>query len=288
MIKSMTAFAHQAAQYPWGNLVWELRAVNHRYLEINIRLPENLREIEVNLREQLRSQLTRGKVECSLRYQSAQDVYAPLMINEAMVQELVKVTADLAQHFPAARPPTLTQILAWPGVVRSSDVDLQPIHSAALVLFQQALQSFQDARLQEGAALQGFITERLSQLRQITQQTKNRLPELLELQKNKLVARFEEASLSFDSGRLEQEMVVFAQKTDVAEELDRLVTHIEEVQRTLRTDGAVGRRLDFLMQELQREANTLASKALDVTTALAAVEMKVLIEQMREQIQNIE
>lgn len=289
MIRSMTAFARQPSQQQWGSLVWEIRSVNHRYLEPSFKLPETLRHIENDLRELLRNQLSRGKVECSLRVQlQASSNTDQLTINEPLLAQVIKAGKTVQQQL--ARPAELDalQLLQWPGVIIEQDADSELICKQALACFQTTLQQLLESRSREGAQLKQFIEQRLDAIAGITGDVKAQLPQILQAQRHKLQQRLAELKAELDSDRLEQEMVILAQKADVDEELDRLNAHLTEVRRVLNKGGACGRRLDFLMQELNREANTLSSKSIVSNTTQAAVELKVLIEQMREQIQNIE
>lgn len=287
MVHSMTAFARVEQNGVYGTLSWELRSVNHRYLEPHLRLPDNLREVEGPVREALRNGLSRGKVECTLRLTESSSEPA-LQVDHARAQQLIHAAEQIAQQIkqPAALNPL--EVLAWPGVLSTQSVDSQELNSAAVTLFSQALQQLKESRGREGADLARLISERLDAIQNETNVLRELVPEMLEVQRQKILTRCQELQVEIDPQRLEQELVLLAQKSDVAEELDRLTTHISEVHRVLKTGGAIGRRLDFLMQELNREANTLGSKAIDPRSTQAAVNIKVLIEQMREQVQNIE
>lgn len=289
MIRSMTAFARQAGPCDQGSLIWEIRSVNHRYLEPSFKLPESMRTLEAGLREKLRQQLSRGKVECALRIQQ-QDTNSPenLHINQALVMDLITAGQAIQEILdkPAAIDPM--QLLQWPGVISGASLDNNVIQQQAMELFQTGLQQLIESREREGAELKVFIEQRLDAIADITEAIRAQLPAILAAQKQKLQNRLEELKAELDAERLEQEMVILAQKADVDEELDRLKAHLGEVRRVLAKGQACGRRLDFLMQELNREANTLSSKSIVSDTTQAAVELKVLIEQMREQIQNIE
>lgn len=287
MVHSMTAFARVEQNGVYGTLSWELRSVNHRYLEPHLRLPEALREVESSVREALRNGLSRGKVECTLRLTELSNESA-LQVDHARAQQLIQAAEQIAQQIkqPAALNPL--EVLAWPGVLSSQSVDSQALNSAAIELFSQALLELKESRAREGADLARLISERLDAIQNEVLVLREMVPQMLELQRQKILARCQEMQVEIDPQRLEQELVLLAQKSDVAEELDRLSTHISEVHRVLKSAGAIGRRLDFLMQELNREANTLGSKAIDPRSTQAAVNIKVLIEQMREQVQNIE
>jgi uncharacterized protein (TIGR00255 family) len=290
MIRSMTAFARQASQQTWGSLIWEIRSVNHRYLEPGFKLPESMRRIENELRELLRRRITRGKLECTLRLQQDNgDQTAAISINEALLSQLIRASQTVQQQLPqpAAKLNPL-ELLQWPGVIINQQADSEQLCQLALQVFAQSLDQLLESRQREGAQLKQFIEQRLDAIAVITADVKQQLPQILQQQRQKLQQRLAELTADFDNDRLEQEMVLLAQKADVDEELDRLDAHLLEVRRVLKKGEACGRRLDFLMQELNREANTLSSKSIVSNTTQAAVELKVLIEQMREQIQNIE
>lgn len=288
MIRSMTAFARQERQGEWGVLVWELRAVNQRYLELTVRLPDELKSLEASVRERATAGLGRGKIECALRYQPAAQANAPFAINAALVQRLVQALRDVEAQMPSPAPVNALELLRWPGVVEKPELDMQPLQVAALELFDAALIDLVEMRGREGRRLKELIEQRCASMSELVQQARTRLPEVLARQRDKLAARLAELAQGAEPGRLEQEMVIQAQKLDIAEEIDRLEGHIGEVRRLVGRSEAVGRKLDFLMQELNREANTLGSKSADVETTRISVDLKVLIEQMREQIQNIE
>lgn len=287
MVHSMTAFARVEQNGVYGTLSWELRSVNHRYLEPHLRLPDTLRDVESTVREALRNGLSRGKVECTLRLTESSSE-SSLHVNQERAQQLIQAAQQVAQYIqqPAALNPL--DVLAWPGVLSSQSVDSQELNSAAIALFTCALAQLKESRGREGADLARLISERLGTIQTEVSVLRELVPQMLELQRQKILTRCQEMQVEIDPQRLEQELVILAQKSDVAEELDRLATHITEVNRVLKIGGAIGRRLDFLMQELNREANTLGSKAIDPRSTQAAVNIKVLIEQMREQVQNIE
>ncbi|MDH2433254.1 YicC family protein [Pokkaliibacter sp. MBI-7] len=287
MTQSMTAFARKEIQQEWGTLVWEIRSVNHRYLEPILRLPDNLRELETGLREKLRQQLSRGKVECTLRFQAAAG-QGSMVINEPLLQSLLDACDQVQTLLPKAGKLNPLEVLQWPGVLQSSEHDLAEVQAEALDQFDEALAELVQGRQREGGELAQLILQRLTAMSSIVAKVRDLLPAILERQRQQLLDKFAELQIELDPTRLEQEMVLLAQKADVAEELDRLDTHIQEVKRVLRQSGSIGRRLDFLMQELNREANTLSSKSIVADTTQQAVELKVLIEQMREQVQNIE
>lgn len=289
MPRSMTGFARREAKLPWGTVIWEIRSVNHRYLEPGFRLPEDFREIEPALREQIRKTLQRGKVEVSLYVQLEQENEAELGVNLQRVVQLSKAAQQIHEQLgdkAAAINPL--ELLKWPGVIQKQEVDREAQQAAVLDLFQGALTSLVEHRTREGAELEQLIVQRLDAVSAQVVAVRARLPEILQAQREKLQQKIAALGVELDPERLEQEVVLLAQKADVAEELDRLDTHVIEVKRSLKQTDSLGRRLDFLMQELNREANTLSSKAIVSDTTQAAVELKVLIEQMREQIQNIE
>ena len=287
MVHSMTAFARVEQNGVYGTLSWELRSVNHRYLEPHLRLPDSLRDIEGTVREALRNGLSRGKVECTLRFtESASE--ASLQVNHERARQLIQAAEQIAQQIKQSAALNPLDVLAWPGVLSTQSLDSQEINSAAIALFTSALAQLKESRGREGADLARLISERLLAIQTEVSVLRELVPQMLELQRQKILTRCQEMQVEIDPQRLEQELVVLAQKSDVAEELDRLATHITEVNRVLKAGGAIGRRLDFLMQELNREANTLGSKAIDTRSTQAAVNIKVLIEQMREQVQNIE
>ncbi|MCD5989579.1 MULTISPECIES: YicC/YloC family endoribonuclease [Pseudomonas] len=287
MVHSMTAFARVERASTQGTLSWELRSVNHRYLEPHLRLPESFRDLESAIREALRQGLSRGKVECTLRFVE-ETAGKPLQVDRERAGQLVaaaEIVASLIKQ-PAALNPL--EVLAWPGVLVGDAVDPQALNKEALTLFNEALAELKNGRGREGADLAKLLNERLDSITTEVSTLKSLVPQMLATQRQKVLDRFADMKAELDPQRLEQEMVLLAQKSDVAEELDRLNTHVTEVRRVLKAGGQAGRRLDFLMQELNREANTLGSKAFDPRSTQAAVNLKVLIEQMREQVQNIE
>ncbi|MET4000423.1 YicC/YloC family endoribonuclease [Marinobacterium sp. MBR-109] len=287
MTRSMTAFTRQEQQQPWGTLIWELRSVNHRYLEPHFRLPESLRDIEGKLREQLRQLLSRGKVECTLRFIPERGTES-MHVDQARAQEVIAALTQVSELLSKPQPINPMEVMAWPGVLQESTLDMAEVKAHALRLFTQALKDLVAGREREGTELAELIQQRLAAIEQITADVHTLMPKILQGQRDNLRARLTELSAELDTARLEQEIVLIAQKADVDEETDRLQTHVQEVRRVLKQKGPVGRRLDFLMQELNREANTLSSKSIVAATTRSAVELKVLIEQMREQIQNIE
>ncbi|MCW8840834.1 MAG: YicC family protein [Gammaproteobacteria bacterium] len=288
MIRSMTAFARKQGQGEWGALQLELRSVNHRYLELSPRLPDELRALEPKLRERIGRRLARGKVECNVRYQAPQAMAGELAINKELVKQLAHTSREVDAILYNPAPVNSLDVLRWPGVLESPGIDEAQLQQALLGLLDEALDELDDNRRREGDKLKAIILQRCDTAEAVVDAVRERLPEVLAGVRSRLQQRLEELRQELDQERLEQEMVLLAQKLDVDEEMDRLATHIEEVRRVLDSDEPVGRRLDFLMQELNREANTLGSKSADSETTRASVELKVLIEQMREQIQNIE
>ncbi|WP_339409102.1 YicC/YloC family endoribonuclease [Pseudomonas sp. EA_35y_Pfl2_R5] len=287
MIHSMTAFARAEQASASGTLSWELRSVNHRYLEPHLRLPESFRDLEGAVREALRNGLSRGKVECTLRF-SDDNAGKALQVDLERAAQLVAAAESVAGLIkqPAALNPL--EVLGWPGVLVADAADPQTLNQSALALFSQALSELKQSREREGSELAKLLNERLDSILEQVVALRELVPLMLAGQRQKILDRCAEMQAELDPQRLEQELVLLAQKSDVAEELDRLSTHVSEVRRVLKTGGQAGRRLDFLMQELNREANTLGSKAFDTRSTQAAVNLKVLIEQMREQVQNIE
>ncbi len=287
MIRSMTAFASGERTTEWGLLSCEVRAVNHRYLEPGFRLPEELRSIEPALRERLSQRLSRGKVDVSLRLRTNAGQSEALVVNAPLLDQLANLAQQCDARFPAMQV-QFTELLRYPGVLEQKEVDLPALQREALGLFDEVLREFTAGREREGAATAQAMRERLDAIAAITVQVRAWLPEIRAALRSKLDARLADLKQPLEPGRLEQEVVLSLQKIDVDEELDRLAAHVEEARRILGLKEAVGRRLDFLMQEFNREANTLGSKSVDQRTTQAAVELKVLIEQLREQVQNIE
>ncbi len=281
MTKSMTAFA--LAESP--GVTWELRSVNQRYLDVTFRMPESLRVLEIELRGIVKSKLHRGKVDCVLRLNSGGEDQS-LEIDEELLGSLARLQERVAELTDSHPSKSALDLLRWPGVLREPDRDAQ--HQVVTSLFAQAIDDLITMRQREGAELQRLIEEKLEQFAAMVDSIRAISPGVIREHQRKMAARLAELAVDADPGRLEQEMVIIANKADIAEEFDRLDTHILEVRNTLAQTGAIGRRLDFLMQELNREANTLSSKALATDTSLTAVDLKVTIEQMREQVQNIE
>ena len=289
MIRSMTGFVSLERQYDFGRLTWELRSVNHRYLEIGFRVPEEFRALEPEIRRILGDHLSRGKVDAALRYVPAATVSSSnLKLNEALAGRLLSLQGELQKLSGLDQEPDLQALLRWPGVLEEQAPDPQPLHAAALELLVGAAQSLQAARAREGEQMAAAIHERLNGIEDLVRQIREWLPGIREALREKQLSRIADLKQDLEPGRLEQEVAFLAQKMDVDEELDRLAAHIIETRLVLDRDDPVGRRLDFLMQEFNRESNTLSSKSVDQRTTQAAVELKVFIEQMREQVQNIE
>jgi uncharacterized protein (TIGR00255 family) len=289
MIRSMTGYARSEAQGPWGRLSWEIRSVNHRYLELQFRLPEEFRGLEGELRTRATSRIGRGKVEASLRFVNEGAAAAALDIDTARLDAVCAALAAVSARTGGdASTPDPLRLLAWPGVVRQETTDLAPLHAAALTLFDQVLKTFTEARGREGERLGSHIEERARTLETLAARVRERAPQVRAAWLEKLQTRLRELAVEIEPARLAQEAALSAQRLDVDEELSRLASHLVEVRSSLKSDEAIGRRLDFLMQELNRETNTLSSKSQDAEMTRCAVEMKVAIEQMREQVQNIE
>jgi TIGR00255 family protein len=287
MIYSMTAFASLEIKKDWGNAVWEIRSVNQRYLETFFRLPEQFRSLENTLRETLRQKLTRGKIECTLRIDNKKQAATELHINQELATQVLQSLQWLKQQAGEGEL-NLTDVLRYPGVVEVPEQDVDLISQDLLVAFEQVVEEFIAMRQREGEKIHTLLTQRLEAINEEQQKVRSKMPEILQWQRERMLQRFEEVQLQPDPQRLEQELIMLAQRIDVAEELDRLQLHVKETQNILRKGGAVGRKLDFMMQELNRESNTLASKSINVDVTNSAIELKVLIEQMREQIQNLE
>ncbi|APE30825.1 YicC family protein [Halomonas aestuarii] len=287
MVHSMTAFSRQDRDTEAGRLQLELRSVNQRYLEPHFRLPETLRDLEPPFREALRARLARGKVECTLRFEPSGEEAEPA-VDRARLAALAAALEEVRDSVPGAAMPDALSLLGHPGVLDRRGPDMEAVKQQALALFQAALDDLVAGRAREGEKLAALIRERLFAVNEQVAEVRRLMPQILERQRAQLLERLEAIRAELDPQRLEAELVMLAQKADVDEELDRLATHVTEVERQLGQPGPVGRRLDFLMQELNREANTLSSKSVVAATTRCAVELKVLIEQMREQIQNIE
>lgn len=288
MIYSMTAYARKEVKGDWGTAVWEIRSVNQRYLETYFRLPEQFRGLEPVLRERFRQRLARGKVECHLRYEANPAAKSELNINEALANQVIKAASQVMHMTGELSRINPFQIMQWPGVMETPEQDMDSINKALLAGFDDAIIEFIDARGREGDNMKALIEQRLTAISEEVVKVRARMPEILQWQRERLLTKFEEAKIELDATRVEQELILLAQKSDVAEELDRLDSHVKEARNVLKKGGSCGRKLDFMMQEFNRESNTLASKSISTDITASGVELKVLIEQMREQIQNIE
>ena len=288
MIYSMTGFATAAAELDTGSLALEIRAVNHRYLDLQLRMPDELRMLESTLREAIIAQLTRGKVECRIIFTARQSEQNPAQLNHALLRQLAQWNDEVQTILPEAHSLSVADVLRWSGVLESATLSADALRATVLELLQQALAEFAAAREREGGKLKAFLLQRVVQIEALCTTVAPRIPAAIAAYEEKLAARLSAAMQNNDDERLRQEISLFASKIDVDEELSRLQTHLAEMKRVLEQGGTVGKRLDFLMQELHREANTLGAKSVDAEVSRASMEMKLLIEQMREQIQNIE
>lgn len=288
MIASMTGYAVMSREIPEGSLTLELRSVNYRYLDIQFRLPDEFRLLEPAMRELLNTRLKRGKIDSRLTFIPYASTELPQQLNEQLLNKLVELNSTVKSAISDASSLTVADILRWPGILRSETLSTAELQESVMELLQATLNEFTASRVREGEKLKNALLERLRQLRQLTTELSPRIPVLLANFQEKLIARLQEAKIDCNDERIRQELILFASKIDVDEELSRLQTHLDEVENTLLKGGCAGKRLDFLMQELNREANTLGSKSVDVEVSKISVELKVLIEQMREQVQNIE
>ena len=288
MTKSMTAFARIQQSLDEGELIWEIRSVNHRFLELHLKMPEEFRASETRFREILQHRLKRGKVECFLRFNVNAQQSSGIAINSQQAKSLVSACQEINNllHQPSEVDPM--ELLQWPGVVQESKLDMKPVLAASEIALNKALDDLIANREREGLRMRDLILQRCAAIQKIVNKTRKKMPEIQERYQKKIRERIDALDIEVNHDRLEQELVHMAQKMDVDEEIDRLDSHLKEMNDVLNRDEAVGRRLDFLMQELNREANTLGSKSADISSTNASVELKVLIEQMREQIQNIE
>lgn len=288
MISSMTAFARRELRGDFGLVMCEIRSVNHRYLEPTFRLSDLVRELEMPLRERLRQQLSRGKIDIWIKHETIDNDVAEIRINHALATRLVAAASEIDKMTRHAAPLNAADILRIPGVVCPAQPNQQVVTQVALTLFDDTLMDFIAMRQREGAAINTMLSQRLTAIAVECEKVRIRMPVIMTHYRQRLLSRLQEVKAELNPERVEQEVVLFAHKIDVAEELDRLNAHIVEIRRVLNQEQAVGRKLDFLMQELNREANTLGSKSVSADSSLSSVELKVLIEQMREQIQNIE
>ncbi|GIU13736.1 MULTISPECIES: YicC/YloC family endoribonuclease [Shewanella] len=287
MIQSMTAYARIEHKADWGTASWEIRSVNQRYLETYLRLPEHFRSLEPVLRDRLRKRLNRGKVEVNLRYDLNEGDSSELQLNQELAKQIINA-ANWVKDEAKQGELNVVDVLRWPGVMSSSEQDMDALGKDLLNAFNLAIDQFIEARGREGEAINTMLQTRLDQIVDQVAVVREHMPAVMQWQRDKLTNRLAEITGELDPARMEQEMVLMAQKMDVAEEMDRLDAHVAETRLILKKGGAQGRRLDFMMQEFNRESNTLASKSISAEVTAAAVELKVLIEQMREQIQNVE
>jgi uncharacterized protein (TIGR00255 family) len=289
MVRSMTGFASAEKSFEFGRLSWEVRSVNHRYLEIGFRVPEEFRVLEPDIRRILGDYLNRGKIDATLRFApAARAVSSRLVLNRELTDRLLSLHAEIREMSGKDQEPDLQALMRWPGLIEEEAPDAQPMHEAALALLQEAAAGVRSSRSREGEQMGAAIRERLDSIDASVSQVREWLPDIRAGLRDKMLARIDDLKQPLEPGRLEQEVAFLAQKIDVDEELDRLNAHVTETRRVLERDDPVGRRLDFLMQEFNRESNTLSSKSVDQRTTQVAVELKVAIEQMREQVQNIE
>ncbi|MDH5325403.1 MAG: YicC family protein [Gammaproteobacteria bacterium] len=287
MIYSMTAFARQSADGELGQLTIEIKSVNHRFSEVSLRIPEDLRFLEQKIRDAIGASVKRGKVDCNFKYQAPLIQGNSLNLNKSLILALSRANAEI-DTLTETRPAKGFDYLKWPGVIETPQQDMEKTQSWVLAMLETALSELLESRAREGEKLKAMILERCQAMEQHTAAVVQRMPVALQSMRQRLTEKLEELRSQLDDSRLEQEMVLLANKADVSEEMDRLTAHISEVRRVIQQGSPAGRRLDFLMQEMNREANTLGSKSIDTELTKASIELKVLIEQMREQIQNIE
>jgi len=283
----MTAFSRVEVKGDWGNAVWEIRSVNQRFLETYFRLPEQFRSAESVLRERFRKALNRGKVECGLRFNANPETKGKLSLNKDLAEQLLQDAGWVNEQTLNSQVNPI-EIMRWPGVMEAEEADMDTIQTEILAGFDQALKDFIIARSSEGENMKVLIEQRLDGIVAEAEKVKAHMPEVIQWQRKRIIDKFTDVKIELESSRVEQELVMLAQKMDVDEEIDRLYSHVKETKSILKKGGAQGRRLDFMMQEFNREANTLGSKSINADITNSAVELKVLIEQMREQIQNIE
>jgi uncharacterized protein (TIGR00255 family) len=288
LIYSMTGFAALSDELTLGTLSAEIRSVNHRYLDLTFRLPDELRAFEPALREQLAARMTRGKVECRIGFQKNPAAGLSLQVNAALLDQLVALDLSIRERLPGAAPLSVNDVLRWPGMLGTDALPLEELRDRMQGLLERVLQEFSQSRAREGEKLKAVLLDRVARMEALASRIKPKIPQLVQAYQERLASRLRDAAAEMDEDRLRQELVLFSSRVDVEEELARLVTHLAEVRRILEQGGPVGKRLDFLMQELNRESNTLGSKSVDIDVSQASVELKVLIEQMREQVQNIE
>ena len=285
---SMTAFSRTSGQTPWGEITCELRSVNHRYLEINPRLPDEVRSLEPQIRDNIAQHVKRGRVDCNIRLQQQELGAEDVNVNKDLIAKVVAVADQIRAQNSNLQPLRVADVLRWPGVVLAPQLDEDQIGTVAMECLRDAIHQLVDIRKREGERLLSALLSKLEGAREIVKGLKTSVPNLQQQFRQRVEKRLEDARLELDPTRLEQELVIYIQKSDVSEEIDRLEAHLEELSNVFHQDQPIGRRLDFLMQELNREANTLGSKSIDTRLTQASVELKVLIEQMREQVQNLE
>lgn len=288
MIVSMTGYAAATQEMPYGSFNLEIRSVNNRYLDIQFRLPDDFRKLEPAMRELLTKQLSRGKVECRLNFSPSANTENSQQLDQALLDKLLQLEQTVKTRHPAAPSLTVAEILKWPGMLGSDVAPGEESDEIGMTLLQTALNDLKAARIREGDKLKSVLLERIKQMRQLLQSAAPRIPALIAAFEEKLRTRLEEILGTQENERIHQEITLFASKIDVDEELSRLQAHIDEVERIINKGGAVGKQLDFMMQELHREANTIGSKSVDLEITRISMELKVIIEQMREQVQNIE
>lgn len=288
MILSMTAFSRGQSQGEWGNLICEIRSINHRFIEIGVHLPEILRPLEMQVREVVRKYLKRGKIELNLRYQASSNQQGLITLNTSLAKEVISACEVLTSLLANPAPIQPTDLLRFPGIIETQQTNFQILETQVLPLVTATIKDLMSARRREGQELAQTLLVRVDAIDLELNKIAEQYPHTLEELQNKLTKRFLDAKIELDPNRLEQEMLIFAQKLDIAEEIERTKTHLKEMRRVLLEGGSVGRRLDFLLQELNRETNTIGSKSIDAHITHLAVEIKVLIEQIREQVQNIE
>lgn len=288
MICSMTGFASLSEEQPLGTITVELRSVNHRYLDLQFRLPEELRGFEPALREIANSRLSRGKVECRVSFARKAQSELPDQLSGEMLARLLRLDTQVKAAFPLAQSLSVADVLRWPGMIDSDSLPMDRLREQCEALLLKVLAEFGASRAREGEKLKQILLDRVGSMEALVNRVKPRIPQLVSQYQERLSSKLREAVASLDEDRIRQELVLFASKVDVDEELARLSSHMGETRRILEHGGAAGKRLDFLMQELNREANTLGSKSVDVEVSRASMDLKVLIEQMREQVQNIE
>ena len=288
MIYSMTGYAALSEELALGTLSVEIRSVNHRYLDLTFRLPDEYRSFEPGMREIVAARLTRGKVECRVGLQRGPASQTSLQLNTVLLGQLTELDRRVREQLPGGATLSVSEVLRWPGVLETDALPLEEIREHANALLNRTVEDFTQSRAREGEKLKVLLLDRVTRMEELVQRVKPKIPLLVTAYQERLASRLRDASADIDEDRIRQELVLFSSKVDVEEELSRLGAHLSELRRILTQGGPVGKRLDFLMQELNRESNTLGSKSVDIDVSQASVELKVLIEQMREQVQNIE